>query len=157
MNWFHSSPCRSSGSALPWFSWTFPHGHRMSPCSCSKQEGNRKRHSSKTFYPWSGRKIILRHPPPSSAAFPLSHCVGHMAVPGPKRSWEMNICHFQLQQWEKGSATRKKGKPVFATLFYLRFFFHYQSDIFFPKTQLRCLSPNIIPYVTFYTTVHCQR
>lgn len=122
MNWFHSPPCHSSGSALPWFSWTFPHGHRMSHCSCSKQEGNRKRHSSKTSYPWSGRKIILRHPPPSSVAFPLGHRVGLMAVPGHKRGWEMNICHFQLQQWEKGSATRKKVNqclPPYSTFVFL--------------------------------------
>lgn len=97
----HSSPRHGFGSALPWFSWAFPHGHRISHCSCSKQEGNRNRHSSEASRPWPGRKIILRHPPSCPAAFSLGHLVGHMAIPGHRRGCEWSTCHFQPQEWER--------------------------------------------------------
>lgn len=157
LNWFHSSPCHGSRVALPWFSWVFPHGHRISHAAAP----NRK--ETGTSHPSPG-KGLLRHPPvPSPPGFPSAHLVGHTAGPATRRLGTEHL-PFVPTTVGKGISnfpSREKkvnqALPSYSTLVSP---FPYRSDIyfFFPKAYFRWLSQNRSPpYFNLYTDVHCQK
>lgn len=112
LNWFHSSPCHGSRVALPWSSWVFPHGHRISHAAAP----NRK--ETGTSHPSPG-KGLLRHPPlPSRLPFSASCGTHSRSCHEEAGNWASALCthnsgkrNFQLSQ------PRKKGEPGFAILF----------------------------------------
>lgn len=87
----------------------------------------------------------------------LGHLVRHMAVPGHKAGWELSICHFQPQLWERGSATRKKVNQCLPPYFTFVFPFIISQIFFSSKDQFRCPSQSIIPYLILCTNIYCQR
>lgn len=148
LNWFHSSPCQGSRVALPWFSWVFPHGHRISHAAAPnrKETGICTHQSPLTHHP--ARRAfsdILPSPP----GFPSAHLVGHTAGPAKRRLGTEHL-PFVPTTVGKGISnfpSREKkvnqALPSYSTLFLL--FLIDQIYIFFPKAYFTWLSQNRSP------------
>lgn len=148
LNWFHSSPCHGSRAALPWFSWVFPHGHRISHCSCSQQEGNRNLHSSKSSHPSPGKKSLLRHPPlPSRLPFSTSCGTHSWSCQEEAEDWAFALCTHNSGKRNSPLSQREESWIRFAILFNPCFSFFLSIRYIFssPQAYFRWLSQNRSP------------
>lgn len=138
---FPSSPCHGSGSVLLGFS----SGPQDKPLQLlqtgRKQEQTLIKGLSPTI--WQENRSQTSSPLPGTL-FRRSSCGTH-GRSWPQRRLGIEYLPFPATSVGKGVCNKEKGKPTFATSFYLWFFLFITNQICFPKARFGSLSQNIIP------------